>query len=51
MESRGLKIISRTVEKQRQAPTCPGMKSFRIIGSPRINASAIVPGPARKCQE
>jgi len=26
--------------------TWPGMKSFRIIGSPLIKASAIVPGPA-----
>lgn len=26
--------------------TWPAMKSFRIIGRPRIIASAIVPGPA-----
>jgi hypothetical protein len=31
--------------------TCPGIKSLRIIGSPLIKASAIVPGPAyrKKC--
>jgi hypothetical protein len=32
--------------KRFKIQTCPGIKSLRIIGSPLIKASAIVPGPA-----
>lgn len=38
-----MKKVQRTVKVKL---TCPAMKSFRIIGRPRIIASAIVPGPA-----